>query len=141
MTLIQAMQRRPPVTRPDATLRSAARQMASHGSALLPVIADDRLVGTLSAFDLTARSLGGDLDPDRRTVRALMRPDTPTCRPEDGLDEVRVRMLTLRMPTLPVTEPGAHLVGLVHWFDIEGARESSAGPEPELAKRVRGEAL
>jgi CBS domain-containing protein len=33
------MQRRPPVTTPDATLRSAARQMASEHTGLLPVIA------------------------------------------------------------------------------------------------------
>jgi hypothetical protein len=33
------------------------------------------------------------------------------------------------------------LVGLVHWFDIERASASSAGPEPEMVKRVRGEAV
>lgn len=103
MTLVQAMHRRPPVTRPEATLRSAAKQMASTRSAMLPVIAEGRFVGTLSAFDLTARSVGGDLDPDRRMVRALMRPDPPSCRPHDGLEEVRARMIELRTPTLPVT--------------------------------------
>jgi len=141
MTLIQAMQQRPPAIRPDATLRSAAKQMASNRSSLLPVIADGRLVGTLSAFDLTARSIGGNLDPDRRTVRAVMRPDPPSCRPEDDLDEVRARMLKMRLPTLPVIESDANCIGLLHWFDVEGARADSAGPAPDMVKRVRGETL
>ncbi|WP_296898777.1 CBS domain-containing protein [Thiohalocapsa sp.] len=142
MTLIQTMQRRPASTTPEATLRSAAKQMASHHCALLPVIARGRLVGTLSALETTARRVGSRMDPDRRTVRAVMRPDPPTCRPEDTVAQVCEQMRALRQPVLPVIEANGELVGLVDLFDIEaaGAAGSVAGPEPDMVKRVRGEA-
>jgi CBS domain-containing protein len=207
VTLIQTMQRRPAVTTPDATLRSAAKEMASQRTALLPVISKGKLIGTLSAMDVTARSVGGGLDPDRRTVRAVMRPDPPTCRPEDTVDQVygqmrRLRqsvlpviskgrligtlsamdvtarsvgggldpdrrtvravmrpdpptcrpedtvdqvygqMRRLRQSVLPVIEANGELVGLVDLFDIEAAGDDGkvAGPEPDMVKRVRGEA-
>ncbi|WP_295886147.1 CBS domain-containing protein [uncultured Thiohalocapsa sp.] len=142
MTLIQTIQRRPPVTTPDTTLRSAAKEMASHRSTLLPVVARGKLVGTLSALDITARSVGGGLDPDRRTVRAVMRPDPPTCRPEDAVSAVREQMRALRQSVLPVIEANGELIGLVDLFDIEAAGDAGrvAGPEPEMVKRVRGEA-
>jgi CBS domain-containing protein len=142
LTLIQAMQRRPAVTTPEATLRSAAKQMASERAALLPVVvAGGRLIGTLSALDLTARTIGGGLDPERRTVRAVMRPDPPVCRPTDSLSQVHAQMRALRLPTLPVVEARGELVGLVDLFDIDSAADHgvAAGPEPEMARRVRGE--
>lgn len=142
MTLIQTMQRRPAVTTPEATLRSAAKEMASQRTALLPVISKGKLVGTLSAMDVTARSVGGGLDPDRRTVRAVMRPDPPTCRPEDTVDQVYGQMRRLRQSVLPVIEANGELVGLVDLFDIEAAEDAGhvAGPEPDMVKRVRGAA-
>jgi CBS domain-containing protein len=140
VTLIQAIQRHPPVTTPDTTVRSAARQMANERTGLLPVIVQGRLVGTLSALDLAARAVGGNLDPDRRTVRALMRADPPTCRPEDTLEQVHAQMRDLRVTGLPVVEDGAHFVGFADLFDVEAALEApvAAGPEPEMMRRVRG---
>jgi CBS domain-containing protein len=142
VTLIQTIQRRPPVTTPDTALRSAAKVMASHRSTLLPVVVRGKLVGTLSALDITARSVGGGLDPDRRTVRAVMRPDPPTCRPEDAVSAVREQMRALRQSVLPAIEANGELIGLVDLFDIEAAGDAGrvAGPEPEMVKRVRGEA-
>jgi len=40
-----------------------------------------------------------------------MRPDPPSCRPEDAVAQVRAQMHALRMPTLPVTEANGELVG------------------------------
>jgi len=139
VTLIQTMQRHPAVTTPEATLRSAAKEMASQRAALLPVISKGKLVGTLSAMDVTARSVGGGLNPDRRTVRAVMRPDPPACRP---VDQVYGQMRRLRQSVLPVIEANGELVGLVDLFDIEAAEDPGkvAGPEPDMVKRVRGEA-
>lgn len=143
MTLIQAMQRRPAVTNPGATLCGAAKQMVSERVSLLPVVANGRLVGTISALDLAGRVIGGGLDPNRRTVRVVMRPDPPACRPEDTLSQVRERMHALRQPALPVIEPNGQLVGLIDLFDIEAAADDGmvAGPEPEMVRRVRGDEL
>jgi len=143
VTLVQAIQMRPTVTTPDTTLRNAAKEMASHRMALLPVVAKGRLVGSLSAYDLTTRVVGGGLDPDRRTVRAIMRPDPPAYRPEDTLGQVREQMRDLRTTVLPVVEANGELVGLVDLFDVEDAGDPGmvAGPEPEMAQRVRGDAF
>jgi CBS domain-containing protein len=143
LTLIQALQRRPAVTTPETTLRSAAKQMAKERTSVLPVMAHGRMVGMLSAFDLVARGIADSLDPDQRTVRAVMRPDPPTCGLEAGVRDVRRQMRELRMPVLPVVEANGELVGLVDLFDVENAGDDgmAAGPEPEMVKRVRGEAL
>ena len=143
MTLVQAMQPGPPVIAPDATLASAARSMASNHISLLPVVARGRLLGTLSAFDLIRCSIAGGLGPDQRTVRAAMRSDPPSCRAEDTVVQVRQQMRELRVQTLPVIEADGALVGLVDLFDIEDAADAgaAAGPEPDMVKRVRGEAV
>lgn len=67
-----------------------------------------------------------------------MRPDPPSCRPEDTV----AQMHALRTPTLPVTEANGELVGLVDLFDLKAAEEAgvAAGPEPKMVQRVRGEA-
>ena len=71
-----------------------------------------------------------------------MRPDPPSCRPEDTVAQVREQMHALRMPTLPVTEANGELAGLVDLFDLEAAKDAGvAGPEPEMVERVRGEAF
>jgi len=71
-----------------------------------------------------------------------MRPDPPSCRPEDTVAQVRAQMHALRTPTLPVTEANGELVGLVDLFDLKAAEEAgvAAGPEPKMVQRVRGEA-
>ena len=147
MTLVQAMQPCPPVIAPDATLSSAAKQMASNRMPLLPVVHDGRMVGTLSALDLIAISIteasDPDQSPDQRKVSGAMRPDPPSCRPEDTVAQVREQMRTLRMPTLPVTGANGELVGLIDLFDLEAAEDAgvAAGPEPEMVERVRGDAF
>jgi len=144
LTLIQAMQRHPAVTTPDATLCSAAKQMASERTSVMPVVVkQQKMVGMLSAFDLVAGTLGGGLDPDRRTVRDLMWPDPATCRAEDSLTQVRDQMLNLRATVLPVVQANGELLGLVDLFDIADAADNgmAAGPEPDMVKRVRGEPL
>lgn len=140
MTLVQAMNPRPPVIAPDATLISAAKQMASSRMPLLPVVLGGRMVGTLSAFDLIAISVAEGFAPDQRKVSAEMRPDPPSCRPEDTLAQVREQMHALRLSTLPVTEANGELVGLIDLFDLETAENAgaAAGPEPEMVARVRG---
>jgi CBS domain-containing protein len=141
MTTIQAMQRAPAITAPDATLRHAARRMTAAGAALLPVVAEGRLVGALSALDLLAGMLDAGLDPDQRSVRTLMHPDPPACSPDDSLERVHSLLRRHRLPALPVVESTGRLVGLATLFDIEEALDATtaAGPEPSMVRRVRGE--
>lgn len=141
MNLIQVIRRSPPVTTPEATLTRAARLMAAERAPLLPVVAQGRLVGTLSALDLVARTLGAGLDAERCTVRGVMRADPPACHPQDSLDSVCEQMHALKLAVLPVVDAGAALVGLVDLFDVEQARavRVAAGPEPDMVRRVRGE--
>jgi CBS domain-containing protein len=142
MTLIQAMQRQPAVTAPEATLRGAVRRMTETRMPLLPVLSGERLVGTLSVLDVTAQILVGAPDSDWGQVATLMRTDPPTCRPADSLALVRERLCALRLPALPVIEDEGRLVGLADLFDVQRALDapSAAGPEPEMVRRIRGEA-
>ncbi len=51
---------------PDDTLRDAAEAMAALNIGLLPVTADDRLVGMVSDRDIAVRGVGMGRGPDSR---------------------------------------------------------------------------
>lgn len=143
MTLINAMRTDFPVVDPESTVAAAASRFAETGCCSLPVVERGCFVGALDSLDVAARAASGDLDPARANVRMLMRRETASCAPETTLAEARQLMLRTRANTLFVTEPDARLVGIIDLVTLLAADEaaSSAGPEPEWDKRVRGDEI
>jgi len=142
MTLINAMRTDFPVVDPGSTLAAAASRFGETGCCSLPVVDQGLLVGALDSLDVAARAVNGELDPKRSTVRTLMRREPVCCGPETSLDQARKLMISKRVRTLFVTEPGPRLVGVIDLVGLITAAEaaSSAGPEPEWNQRVRGDA-
>ncbi|MFW6257977.1 MAG: CBS domain-containing protein [Halochromatium sp.] len=140
MTLINAMRTDFPTIDPESTLAAAASRFGETGCCGLPVVDQGRLIGVLDSLDVAARAVNGELDPTRALVRHLMRREPVGCGPETSLDDARHLMLSKRVNTLFVIEPGPRLVGIIDLIGLLEAAEasSSAGPELEWNQRVRG---
>jgi CBS domain-containing protein len=129
----ELMNERLQVTRPDAPLRDAAREMARTRISALPVVDDSgQLVGMLTERELIGDLLGTYLrremgasvrtpnpmgkDP-RRTVREVMTRQVLCVSPDQPLAEAASLMVNKDLPRVPVVRDG-RLVGLLTRGDI-----------------------
>jgi CBS domain-containing protein len=106
---------------PDDTLRDAAEAMAALNIGLLPVTADDRLVGMVSDRDIAVRGVGMGRGPDSR-VGDIMTVDVKYCFEDQTLDEVTENMGDIQVRRLPVLSRDKRLVGIIALGDIAQAQ-------------------
>jgi CBS domain-containing protein len=102
---------------PDDTLRDAAEAMAALGIGLLPVTADDRMVGMVSDRDIAIRGVGMGHGPDSR-VGDVMTADVKYCFEDQDLDEVIENMGDIQVRRLPVLSRDKRLIGIIALGDI-----------------------
>ena len=106
-----------PSLRGAATLRDAIAPLAKMRGTVPIVDADSRVIGVLTAGDLT-RQMERDADFLTRTVAEIMTRDPKTARVgELGSAAVR-RMEQSGIMALPVEDDDGRLVGLVHLHDL-----------------------
>jgi CBS domain-containing protein len=134
LTVQEVMSERPHVTRADAPLREATRDMVRSRIAALPVVDDqDRLVGMLSERevirDLVAtylqrtmlggskRAVGVGGKDARRTVRDVMTRQVLCVSPDQPLAEVASLMVNKDTARVPVVREG-RVVGFLTRGDI-----------------------
>lgn len=116
------MKRHVKVVAPSASLRDAARRLSATRATALPVCEGTRLVGLLSARDLTVRATAQGYDPRTGTVREVMTRQL-ICAPEDAdVNEATSLMRQYRLTTLPVVDRQRRLMGIVSWTDLKRRR-------------------
>ena len=120
------------LTDPNATLKEAAIAMRQGDFGLLPVGADDRLVGTISDRDITVRAVADGKDPNTTTVGDVMSKGIQYCFEDQSVEEAAQLMSRAQIRRLPIVNRDKRLVGIVALGDL--AVESSA-------QRPAGEAL
>jgi CBS domain-containing protein len=102
---------------PTATVRDAAKLMATNRVSAILVTEGDRLVGIFTERDLTVRVVAEGRDPIATRLVEVMttRPDTlaPDDSPMNALELMRIR----RYRHLPVVEDG-RIVGMVSIRDL-----------------------
>ncbi|MFM7335643.1 MAG: DUF294 nucleotidyltransferase-like domain-containing protein [Tabrizicola sp.] len=108
--------RAPIAVAPDTTIRKAAEQMRDAHVSCLAVVAEERLVGIVTARDFTNKVLAGGLDP-ATPVSAVMAQDPLTLTPDSLGSDVLNRMLEHRIGHLPVVDDGK-LVGMITQTDL-----------------------
>ncbi len=129
----ELMSERLQVTRPDAPLRDAARDMARARISALPVVDDNgQLLGMLTERELIGDLLGTYLRREmgasvrtpnpiakdaRRTVREVMTRQVLCVSPDQPLAEAASLMVNKDLPRVPVVRDG-RLVGLLTRGDI-----------------------
>jgi CBS domain-containing protein len=132
---------------PDAPVKEAARLLANHGFAALPIVdADDRLLGVITEADLLRNRLlpdPRDLIHDRPpepartappTVAGVMTSEVVTAAPHTHAAEVGRLMVERHLRSLPVVD-GDRLVGIVSRVDV---LRTIARDDDAIARDVRG---
>jgi CBS domain-containing protein len=116
---------------PEAKLQEAARKMAAADIGLLPVGADDRLVGVITDRDIAVRSVAEGKSSVQTKVRDVMTKNVLYCFDDEDADHIADNMATLQVRRLPVVNRDKRLVGVVSLADIALKHDP----------RVAGEAL
>jgi len=106
-----------PAIAPDALMRAAVVPMAEKRGTV-PVVDDERLVGVVTAGDLTRLM---ERDPDgwpNRSVQEVMTHDPLVAGPDERGSAVVHRMEENGVMALPVVDGDRRLVGVVHLHDL-----------------------
>jgi CBS domain-containing protein len=123
----------PTTTQADASVVDAARIMRDENAGIVPVVENDRLVGTLTDRDIAVRVVAEGRDPQSTTVREVASTELATVEPEQELSEALQLMAQHQVRRLPVVE-NDRLVGIVAQADI--ARESDDKRTGELVEEI-----
>jgi len=117
MMISEAMTRDVTVASPDDTLQQAASAMAALDVGVLPVGANDRLVGMLTDRDIAVRAVAQGMSPQTK-VREVMSEEVMYCFEDEELETVTQNMGDLQVRRLPVLNRDKRLVGIVSLGDI-----------------------
>jgi len=102
---------------PRATLRDAAKVMATNRIGAVAVIEAGTLVGVLSERDIVFRGVASDLSAEGTSVADVMTRDPVTVGIEDSISDALAAKLGDAFRHLPVLENGS-VVGLLSYRDI-----------------------
>lgn len=117
MRVSEAMTHEVAVVRPDQTIQDAAAMMLAIDAGLLPVGADDQLVGMISDRDIAVRAVA--LGKDSRTpVSNVMTQDVKYCFEDEDTAHVAKNMADQQIRRLPVVNRRKRLVGILSLADI-----------------------
>jgi CBS domain-containing protein len=123
----------PTTAKADASVVEAARIMRDEDAGIVPVVENDRLIGTLTDRDIAVRVVAEGRDPQSTPVRDAASTDLVTVQPEQDLSEALQLMARHQVRRLPVVE-NDRLVGIVAQADV--ARESDEQQTGELVEEI-----
>jgi len=132
MKVSEAMTRDVNVASPDDTLQQAATKMAELDTGVLPVGANDRLVGMLTDRDIAVRAVAKGKGP-QTPVRDAMSEDVKYCFEDEDLGAVSANMGDVQLRRLPVLNRDKRLVGIVSLGDIVNASSNARQAGQALA--------
>ena len=123
----------PTTAKADASVVEADRIMRDEDAGIVPVVENDRLIGTLTDRDIAVRVVAEGRDPQSTPVRDAASTDLVTVQPEQDLSEALQLMARHQVRRLPVVE-NDRLVGIVAQADV--ARESDEQQTGELVEEI-----
>lgn len=125
MQLKDVMTTKVQLTDPTAKLKDAAMSMREGDFGLLPVGANDRLVGTITDRDITVRAVAEGKDPNTTEVGEVMSEGIHYCFEDQEVEEAARLMSAAQVRRLPVLNRDKRLVGIVALADL--ATETGSG--------------
>jgi len=109
----------------DTPLGDAARRMRALSVTRLPVCDGPKLVGLITARDLTMRATAEGLDPQTSTVREVMTGRVVCVEEDEDLHQAARIMQRFNLFRLPVVNRRQHLVGIVYFRDLDRCRRAT----------------
>jgi CBS domain-containing protein len=138
MKVKDIMSRDVDVVSPETTLRDAAERMHSLDVGVLPVCADDRLVGVITDRDITVRATADGLDPFATQVGEIMsKDDLIICGEDEDVEDAARMMRDKQVRRLPVLNQERRLVGILSLGDVaveEGSLQVSSETLKEISR-------
>jgi CBS domain-containing protein len=125
MKIKECMTKNVRVVDPGQTLRDAARLMSELDAGVLPVGANDRLVGMITDRDIAIRAIASGKGPDT-PVSEIMSSEVRYCFEDEDVDHVARNMGDLQVRRLPVMNREKRLVGIVTLGDIACSRRADS---------------
>jgi len=139
MQVSAAMSRDVRVANPEQTIRDAAAIMADLDAGVVPVGANDRLVGMLTDRDIAVRAVAKGMGPETK-IGEIMSREVNYCFEDDDVDSVLDNLGDLQIRRLPVLNRDKRLVGILSLGDVAvSATDGSAGPALAAISRPGGE--
>lgn len=120
--LKELMTRDVKVITPDMTIGDAAEMMRDGNFGMMPVIEDDRMIGTISDRDITIRAVAEGKDCSSK-VRDVMSEGIAWAYEDESVEQAATIMSERQVRRLPVVNRDKRLVGIVALGDF--AVESS----------------
>ena len=130
MTKIKdVMSRDVQVISPDATIAEAARRMRDGDFGMMPVGANDRMVGAISDRDIAVRAVAEGLD-GKAKVRDVMSDGIHWVYDDESVEHASQLMAQHQIRRLPIVNRDKRLVGIVALGDV-AVRERKIKPAAE----------
>jgi CBS domain-containing protein len=107
----------PETVEAGATAVEAARLMKRADAGMIPVVQDQRLVGTVTDRDIAIRVVAEGRDANATTVGEIASKDVVTIGPDQDIAEALGLMASNQVRRLPVVE-GDTLIGVVAQADV-----------------------
>lgn len=96
----------------------AALLMNEHKNGALVVIDHGKVSGIFTERDLLRRVVGKRMDPTATKVHQVMTMQVICCRPDTGIEEVRLVLNNRRIHHLPVIDQEGRLEGVISIGDL-----------------------
>lgn len=103
---------------PGATVRDAARMMATNNVAALLVAERDTVLGIVTERDISARVVAAGHDPDTTALETVMSPRPRSLAPDDSISEALELMRRHSFRHLPVLDDQGRPVAMVSVRDL-----------------------
>ena len=112
----------PETVESDRTAAEAAKLMKKADAGMIPVVRDQKLVGTVTDRDIAIRVVAEGQDPGATTVGEIASTEVVTIGPDQDLAEALGLMASNQVRRLPVVE-GETLIGVVAQADVARAAD------------------
>jgi CBS domain-containing protein len=109
---------------PDTTLEKAAQLMKDLDVGFLPVLDNDRLVGTITDRDIAIRSVAEGHDVRKTTARDIMSTQVFYCYDDQDISECGHSMQDQSVRRMLVLDRKKNLVGVVSLGDLAAKSEA-----------------
>jgi CBS domain-containing protein len=117
MKVSEAMTREVSIVSPEDTLQQAAKKMAELDAGVLPVGANDRLVGMLTDRDITVRAVATGKDPSKTKLSDISSHSLAAVRPDQPIEDA-IKVMKSHDVKRVVVMTDSHLEGIVSLADL-----------------------
>jgi len=117
MKVKNAMTKKVLVTKPDVSVREAAKVMTKYRVGSLVVVEKNELTGIVTELDMIWKVVAGDLDPNTTLVKDIMTKEVKTISADKTLEEAAEIMVHSKIKKLPVIK-NKKLVGILTATDL-----------------------